>query len=322
MRIPNRLNLVLVVLVHAALLALFWSASRLAWPYAIPIGIAASFLFLTNYALLHEACHAGLNASPRMNQALGTACGALFPVSFTFLKVAHRVHHDNNRTDYEMFDYYYPDDNLWVKRAQWYSILIGIYPPIIPLGSVLMGFAPRFFAWRPFAAARSSYVLFANNQYQRGDIRVIRMEAILGIGYWVLLWKGLSLSALPMLIVYLCCWFNWSTRQYVTHAFTPRDVLAGALNLRTGRLFSHILLRGEWDQVHHLHPDVSWKYLPEYADRTMKPVSYMRQYLSLWKGPRPNPDPAPSPLNRAPRPSQGLPPAPSLADAYSRRAAA
>jgi fatty acid desaturase len=298
MRVPNRLNLALVLLVHASLLALFHLASRLAWPYAIPIGIAASFLFLTNYALLHEACHSGLNSSPRRNHALGAISGVLFPVSFTFLKIAHRVHHNNNRTDYEMFDYYYPGDNLWVKRAQWYSILIGIYPPIIPLGSILMGLAPRFFDWRPFAAARSSYVLFANNQYLRGDIRVIRLEAILGICYWLLLWKWLSLAALPMLIVYACCWFNWSTRQYVTHAFTPRDVLTGALNLKTGRWLSYFLLQGEWDQVHHLFPNVSWKYLPKYADRTMAPVSYWRQYLSLWKGPRPNPEAAPSPLGQ------------------------
>jgi fatty acid desaturase len=296
MQIPGRLNLALVAGVHAALLALFWLASRLGWLWALPIGALASFLYLTNYALLHEACHGGLNASPRANRALGTVCGLLFPVSFTFLRIAHRVHHRNNRTDYEMFDYYYPDDNLLVKRAQWYSILTGIYPPIIPLGSVLMGFAPRFFAWKPFAAARSSYVLFANNQYRPADVRAIRSEAILGIAYWIVLWKLLALAAAPMLIVYLCCGFNWSTRQYVTHAFTPRDVMSGALNLKAAKWHSWILLRGEWDQVHHLYPDVPWKHLPDYADRTMAPVSYWRQYLSLWKGPRPNTGTAPSPL--------------------------
>lgn len=296
MAIPNRLNVVLVLAAQAGLLGALWLASRLGWLYAIPIGIAASFVFLTNYALLHEACHGGLQQDGRLNRILGNLAGFLFPVSFEFLRIAHKVHHNNNRTDYEMFDYYYPHDNLLIKRAQWYSILTGIYPPIIPLGSVLMAVAPRLFDTRPFAKAKSSAVLFANRQYLPDDIARIRWEAAAGIAYWTAVWMLLSLQWLPVLIVYGCCWFNWSTRQYVTHAFTPREVIGGAMNLKVSRLHSLFLLQGEWDQVHHKHPEVPWIGLPAFAGETMRPYSYARQYLSLWKGPRPNPEPAPKPL--------------------------
>ena len=293
MLIPARLNILLVLLVQFGILGSLWLSSRLGWRLAIPIGILISFVFLTNYALLHEAAHGTLHEKPLLNRLFGSLAGFLFPVSHSFLHIAHKVHHNNNRTDYEMFDYYYPDDNLLVKRAQWYSILTGIYPPIIPLGSVLMGFLPWVLETKPFAKAKSSSVLFANSQYLSADIREIRLEVLIAIVYWVVIWNLLSLHWLPVLIVYACCWFNWSTRQYVTHAFTPREVITGALNLKVSPLMSAILLRSQWDQVHHMHPDVPWVHLPEFADSTMQPVSYWRQYLALWKGPRPNIDPAP-----------------------------
>ena len=293
---PAKLNITLVILVQIVTLFLLYLASRIDLIWAIPIGIVVSFILLTNYALIHEAAHDNLNPSTRINRYLGTLSGFLFPVSFTFLKIAHKVHHNHNRTDNEMFDYYYPHDNLWVKRAQWYSILIGIYPPIIPVGSVLMGFFPWVYKAKPFVKALSSAVLFANNQFHLQDIRKIRIEVILACLYWVIIWNLLSLNWVPVIIVYACFCFNWSTRQYVTHAFTPRQVIEGALNLKVSRLMGWVLLHSQWDQVHHKKPKVSWIDLPKYASSTMQPISYWRQYLRLWKGPRPNKEPAPAPI--------------------------
>jgi fatty acid desaturase len=294
---PAALNILLLLAVQVFTLTVLWVVSRLDWIWAIPIGMAASFILLTNYALLHEAAHDNLHPDAGANRFWGTLSGWLFPVSFTFLQISHRVHHRNNRTDYEMFDYYYPGDNLLIKYAQWYSILIGIYPPIIPVGSILMAFTPWVYDAKPFANARSSAVLFANNQFLKPDIAKIRTEVIGGAIYWLLVWNLLSLNPLPVLIVYACFCFNWSTRQYVTHAFTPRDVIGGAFNLQVGRLTGWILLNGQWDQVHHKYPQTPWLYLPSHAGTTMEPVSYWRQYLKMWKGPRPNFDAAPRPLD-------------------------
>jgi fatty acid desaturase len=293
---PTSLNITLVISIQIVVLSSLYLASRLEWIWSLPIGLFVSFVLLTNYALVHEAAHDNLNQSAKANRFLGMLSGFLFPISFTFFKIAHTVHHNHNRTDHEMFDYYYPNDNLWIKRAQWYSILIGIYPPLIPVGSILMGFVPWVYKSRPFAKARSSSVLFANNQFNIKDIRKIRIEVVLGFLYWIILWNVLSLSWLSVLIIYAFFCFNWSTRQYVTHAFTPRHVIEGALNLKVSRIMSWILLNSEWDQVHHKKPKVSWIDLPKYADTTMQPISYWRQYLRLWKGPRPNKEPAPDPI--------------------------
>ena len=89
------------------------------------------------------------------------------------------------------------------------------------------------------------------------------------------------------MIFYAFFAFNWSTRQYVTHAFTVRDVKNGALNLSVSRPMAWILLQGQWDLVHHQHPHVSWMYLPLLGRSSKKPVSYLKQYLKLWGGPKP-----------------------------------
>ena len=88
--------------------------------------------------------------------------------------------------------------------------------------------------------------------------------------------------------------FNWSTRQYVTHAFTVREVRDGALNLKVSRPLGWILLQGQWDLVHHQHPHVPWIHLQKLATDSQAPVSYVRQYLKLWKGPRLNTVPGPA----------------------------
>lgn len=260
------------------------------------VGGALSFLLLTNYALIHESAHGVLHQNPRANYMLGVLAGWMFPISMTFLSVSHHVHHRGNRTDHEMFDYYYQDDIKTIKFGQWYGIMTGVYWPLVPIGSVLMAIVPAFFRMLPFRKAHSSMMLFSKEEFTPAAVMHIRLEVILGIAYWIAMWKLLSLDWRIVAITYACFAFNWSTRQYVTHAFTPRDVINGAYNLKTSRLMGWILLNGQWDQVHHRFPDIPWFHLPKFAGRTMQPVSYLKQYLRCWAGPRPNIEPAPKPL--------------------------
>src|ERR1700677_490194 len=72
MPILDRLNTLLTVGVVSACLALLWLGSRLeAWYAILAVGIAFSYLMLTNYALLHEATHGNLHSHPRLNYLLG-----------------------------------------------------------------------------------------------------------------------------------------------------------------------------------------------------------------------------------------------------------
>lgn len=292
----DKQNIVISLLVFSGLTALLWFSSYLQGVGFALAAVVFSFLGLTNYALIHEACHDSLHQSAKANLWLGRLCSSLFPVSFNFMKIAHRVHHSNNRTDYEMFDYYYPEDNLFIKYGQWYSILTGLYPPIIPIGSVLMALCPGLFWLSPWQQARSSSIIFNRQYFPSAVLNQIRLDVLLTLAVWLGLFTLLNVQWQNALIFYLAFWFNWSTRQYVTHAFTPRKVIDGALNLKVSRLMGWVLLNGHWDLVHHQYPHARWQDLPAYKNQTKIPVPFWPQYLKQWLGPRINREPAPAPL--------------------------
>jgi fatty acid desaturase len=300
MPIPGRLNVTLVALVFAAAVALLWLGSRVEeWYAVLGVGVVFSYLLLTNYALLHEATHNNLHPNPRANHWLGVVTGMLFPVPFSMLHATHQGHHLRNRTDFEMFDLYYPTDNRLLKYGQWYSILCGLFWPIIPLGAVLFAVCPGLLRLRPFQKARSSS--YALGDIRGAEVRAIRLELVLIVAFFAGLAWLLELRLVNTLVLYGCFAFNWSTRQYVGHAFSKRDVVEGAWNLRHNRLMSWVLLHGEYDLNHHRRPDVSWYYLPRLCRPDDPPrVSYVRHYWRLWLGPRPAAEPAPESLTQLP----------------------
>lgn len=295
--IPAGLNLALSAGVFVTAIALLALAARLQYAWLLAVGLVYAFLLLTNYALLHEASHNLLHPDPRVNDGVGMLLGWLFPVSFTLLKITHVVHHCCNRTDHEMFDCYYPRDNRLVKTLQWYGVLTGLWWLLIPLGSLLLALRPDWLRSSPFRQARTTAVLF--DDFGPNETRRARLEVLLGIGFWGLLCVAVGLGWQALLTLYLCFAVNWSTRQYVTHAFSPRDVRNGAWNLRVSRPMGLLLLNGQWDRIHHQHPHVSWIRLPRLAAGLSYDRDYWRQYLSLWGGPRPCREPGPMPLSRA-----------------------
>jgi fatty acid desaturase len=299
MPIPDRLNVGLVVAVFAAAVALLWLGSWVERWYAVAaVGVAFSYLLLTNYALLHEAAHGNLHSDPRLNHWLGVAAGALFPMPLSMIRVTHQGHHLRNRTDFEMFDLYYPTDNRVLKYGQWYSILCGLFWPVIPLGAVLFAVCPAVLRTRAFRQARSSSYLVGD--IQSAEVWAIRREVVLIAGLFAALAWLLPLRGVNTLVLYACFSVNWSTRQYVGHAFTRRDVVEGAWNLRHNRVMTWVLLHGEWDLNHHRRPDVPWYYLPRLSRPDAPRPGYARQYWRQWLGPRPAAEPAPETLRDLP----------------------
>ena len=298
MPIPDRLNVALVVVVFSLAVSLLWLGSFIdRWYAVLGVGIAFSYVLLTNYALLHEATHGNLHSNPRLNRALGILAGLLFPVPYSMVRATHQGHHLRNRTDFEMFDLYYPTDNRWLRYGQWYSILCGLFWPLIPLGAVLFAVCPAVLRTRAFRQARtSSYLL---HDIQDAEVSAIRRELLLIVAFFAALFWLLDLKWQNTLLLYACFSFNWSTRQYVGHAFTQRDVIEGAWNLRHHRLMSWVLLHGEWDLNHHRRPDASWIYLPHLGSDRPR-ISYLRQYWRQWLGPRPSTEPAPESLRELP----------------------
>jgi len=296
MPIPDRLNLFLVVLVFSGGVALLWLGSQVsAWYTLLLVGVAFSYLMLTNYALLHEASHGNLHSGPRLNYLLGIVTGLLFPIPFRLMRTTHQNHHNHNRTDHEMFDLYYPSDNRFLKRWQWYNLLCGMFWPLIPIGSILFALFPGLLRWQLLRKADPSLGIGIVANLERAAIRVMRLELLQIVAFFTALFWLLSLSWLNTLVLYACFSFNWSTRQYVGHAFSRRDVVEGAWNLRQSWWMSWLLLHGEWDLNHHRRPDVPWYYLPRLSPPDELRLSYWRQYWRQWLGPRPCQEPAPRP---------------------------
>lgn len=299
MPIPNRLNTILVFLVASLSVALLWLGSHVTQWYAVlAVGVVFSYVMLTDYALLHESAHGNLHSNSLTNRVLGTIAGFLFPCPYSLIRAAHQGHHLRNRTDYEMFDLYYPTDSRLIRYVQWYGILCGFFWPWIPIGAVLFAVCPIALRHKWFRQARSSnYIL---GDIRTAETRSIRFEVLLTVLFFAALFWLLELRWQNTLFLYACFAFNWSTRQYVGHAFTKRDVIDGAWNLKHNRLMSFLLLHSEWDLNHHRHPEVSWIYLPRFDSPAEAERSYWRQYLRLWSGPRLATEPAPESLQEMP----------------------
>ena len=294
MPVPNGLNAVLTVGVFTVAIALLWLASRVESGWAVfGVGVAFSYVLLTNYALLHEASHGNLQTGPLRNHLLGLMAGLLFPMPFTLMRSTHQGHHDHNRTDVEMFDLYYPHDNKVTKFVRWYGILCGFFWPLVPIGAVVFSVAPRGLRERLFTRFKSTGYLL--NGVRDAGVWLVRLETAGIVAFFGALFWLLELRWTAVLVCYACFAFNWSTRQYIGHAFTKRDVVEGAWNLRHNRLMSLLLLHGEHDLNHHRHPEVPWRYLPKLSPPGEEKPGYLRQYWRQWLGPRPNTEPEPVP---------------------------
>lgn len=296
MPIPNTLNLILMVINVAGAVTLLWLGSWLeSWYAVLGVGIGYSYLMLTNYALLHEATHDNLNSNSTWNYWLGVMAGVFFLAPFSMIRVTHQGHHQRNRTDAEMFDLYYKDDSFFFKCCQWYGTLSGLFWPCIPICATLFAACPRtiglqLFSGRPLGNANIKDIT-------SNDLRRIRFELVLTLVIFILLFWYCQLRLLNVLVLYGCFSLNWSTRQYVGHAFSKRDIIEGAWNLRHNWLMSKILLHGEWDLCHHRHPEVSWYYLPRLASPEEPRPSYVKQYWRMWLGPRLATEPPPKEHN-------------------------
>jgi fatty acid desaturase len=299
MPIPGALNVALVAVVFLMAVGLLWLASHVAtWYATLAVGVVFSYVLLTNYALLHEASHDNLHADPRINYLLGLVCGLLFPMPISMIRVTHQGHHLRNRTDHEMFDMYYPTDNRLLRTLQWYSILCGLFWPVIPVGALLFAVCPRVLRTRLFRRERSSSYLLGD--IRNAEVRWIRLEVALIVAFFALLFWTLRLDWKSVLILYACFSVNWSTRQYIGHAFSKRDVIEGAWNLRHNRLMTWVLLHGEYDLNHHRRPEVPWYYLPRISAADEERPGYLWQYWRQWLGPREAVEPAPETLQKVP----------------------
>ncbi|HEU4889453.1 MAG TPA: fatty acid desaturase, partial [Thermoanaerobaculia bacterium] len=293
MRIPGTLNVTLTVTVAAACCGALRLASHgAAWQVALA-AIAFSFLGNTMFSLLHESVHGIAHANRRVNEAIGRFAAAFFPTSLSLQRVFHLGHHAHNRTIEEQFDYIRPFDRPWLKRAQWYAILTGVYWLFVPLGGVAYLAAPSLFTRlaatrrQDLATQTGASSMFAGLEHASKTI--IRLELLFTIAVQVVLVVLLDLTLAGWAICYAAFALNWSSLQYADHAFSKLDVRDGAWNLRVNPLTRLLFLNYHHHLAHHRHPHVPWIHLGRYVDPAEERPSFWSIYWKMWLGPRPLP---------------------------------
>jgi fatty acid desaturase len=288
--IPGRLNLLLTALAATASGAALWVASHGSWWQIALAAIAFSFTNNTMFSLLHEAVHGIAHANRFVNETLGRFAAAFFPTSLSLQRVFHLGHHAHNRSPHEQFDYLHDGDRVWLKRAQWYAILTGLYWLFVPLGGIAYLVTPSvLLRTRASSIAQQTGASSVFAGLANAPRWTIRCELLFTIAVQCALFFALDLSLAGWAICYAAFAINWSSLQYTDHAFSKLDVRDGAWNLRVSALTRLLFLNYHHHLAHHRHPHVPWLHLGAYVDPTETQPSFWSVYLQMWRGPRPLP---------------------------------
>ncbi len=292
-RLPGRLNLALLLVASLAAATLLWAASqaRSTW-MVLAAAVAFSFVNNTLFALLHESVHGLFHDDSRINEIAGTLAAAWFPTSFSVQRAFHLTHHANNRSESEQFDYVHPGDVRWLKYAQWYAILTGLYwlfPPAFCLVHSLMPAAARarWLSDREATVGRQTAASEYLAAVRALPIARVRAETMWAVAFQAALFRLCGFDARAWLLCYAAFALNWSALQYADHAFSSLDPRRGAWNLRVNPIVRGLFLNYHHHLAHHTHPHLSWRDLPRHVDPSERRPSFLGIYFRMWRGPRP-----------------------------------
>jgi fatty acid desaturase len=290
--VAGTLNAFLLTVSLAASWTCLWAASHLSLAFALVAAWLFSLINNTTFALMHEAVH-GLGAkSTRRNDLLGIVAGLAFPTSFSMQRVAHMGHHQRNRTDLELYDYYLPSQSRLVRNIWLYAgNLLGLYWWSVVFSNLVFLLAPGVYRSRFFVDRLAPALGFGPYVADLVKLPVMYVwtEIALAFSYQALVFYWLDLTVVGVLACYWAFALNWSVLQYADHAWSARDVRSGAWNLKVLAPFRWIALNYHYHQAHHQHPQVPWYQLPRWVDTSERQPSFWRVYFSLWKGVRPAP---------------------------------
>lgn len=291
-RIPERLNIIILVASASLVWICLWSASHLSLVWALVAAFLFAHLNNTLFSLLHEAVHSLFSSNTHRNTIFGRICAVFFLTSFTLQRAAHLGHHRRNRTDQDLYDYYLPGQSKTLRNFQLYAgNLFGLYWFCIPLSNLIYILTPWIYTSRWFLegpARRLGFEHYVKDIVQQG-VWKIWWECLSALIYQITIWIVLDLSWQGWL---LCYWFfalHWSALQYVDHAWSPRDINNGAWDLKVTRPARLAALNYHCHRAHHQYPMAPWIHLPELIDKRVRQPLFWSIYFSLWGGVKPAP---------------------------------
>jgi fatty acid desaturase len=284
--IPFVVNLLVIVVTSVLYFILLYAASHAAtFGGVMTYGCLFAVVMIPVYSLIHEAEHHMLHPHPWWNDLLGRWLCALFIVSFTFLTHCHLRHHTKNRTDIEMWDLYSEGQRKWKRRGNLYLMMCGIGYLSMWLSVVLYSLAPSL-VYRGFFQRHREIAGFLEGSNEDDKIAAIRLECWTVIFFAAATVWALQLQLLPCLLLFGIHGFVWSSQNYVNHAFSPRDIVNGAHNLKMPLWLMPIYLNFNLHLAHHQNPRIPWVHLPHFVRQETHRINFFRNYLRLWTGPR------------------------------------
>jgi fatty acid desaturase len=292
--IPYRLNIAIALIGFTLCIWILYTGSHIENTIS-KFGLAVLFavLMIPLYSLIHEAEHEIMHPNKFLNYSSGVFLSLLFIAPFTFIRKCHLNHHKHNRTDYEMWDLYYEHQHKWLRQVYFYIVRLGMEWVMIVVSVILFALLPKLV----FSA------LFSWNDEIKGIIKgankekllvKIRIESYLVIAFQIGMFYLLRLDLSFLLMAYLCHGFVWSSQNYVTHAFTPRDIINGANNLKMSMALRWLYLNFNVHLAHHQYPKMPWIHLPKFVQQTKTEQSFWYIYFKLWLGPVLTQEPSPT----------------------------
>jgi fatty acid desaturase len=283
--VPAVLNTTIIVVCTALyflLLELGTKADSL-WQTAL-FGLALGIVMIPVYSLIHEAEHGILLPNEKWNTAAGRLLCLLFIVSFSFFRHCHLRHHKKNRTDLEMWDLYYEHQTKWKRYGNLYGMMLGCGYLALWLSVILFSVYPKV-VYTKFFQRHTEIGGFLEGSNQEQKLRLFRLESIGVIFFQAFIFALFQWPFLPWLFMFLLHGLVWSSQNYVNHAFSPRDIINGAHNLKMPVWLKFVYLNFNVHLAHHQHPGIPWIHLPRFIKTDKTRISIFKNYLRLWKGP-------------------------------------
>jgi fatty acid desaturase len=283
--IPTALNVFLLCLASLLNTCILYTASHSEnWILICFCALCFSFTNNTTFSLLHEAVHGIFAENAILNGCAGRLAAAWFPTGFSIQRAFHMTHHANNRSPFEQFDVIHKGDIKWLKYAQWYSIMTGIYWLVTVAGVTIFCLLPQLLKLNILHRNQSQTAIQTSGTVNPW---LVRLEILLTICFQITMFWLFDLKIVAWLICYAAFAFNWSSLQYTDHAFSPLDQRHGAWNLRTGLIGRLFFLNYHLHLAHHQNPRTPWFYLPKLIEKDSLQPSFYRVWFESWKGPRP-----------------------------------
>jgi fatty acid desaturase len=284
--IPAKINgLLIIVCTVLYFLLLYAGVHTKPIGYKLLLGLAFAIVMIPVYSLMHEAAHNALHPNPAWDIYLGRWLCCLFIVSFSFFRHCHLKHHKKNRTDEEMWDLYYEHQNKWLRYGNLYLMMIGVGYLASWLSVILFAIAPGL-ANAPLFKKHTEVKGFLEGIDDKRKLKVAQLESVVVILFQVMVLYFLHWDLFTWFIFYMVHGFVWSSQNYVNHAFSPRDIINGAHNLKVPVWLNLVYLNFNIHLAHHQNPKIPWLHLPRFMRSGKGRISFFKNYLRLWKGPR------------------------------------